>query len=203
MKKYVLCLIAVIMAAGCFLPLSFAEVSKYTSVDKKSMEEMKPGTELENKGDYAGALVIYRQVAQKHPDSQVGVLAMYSILDAYDKMGDIDGTLKTLHEMVAKYEDGPFDKDAQTAKMGIDLYKPVKLENEGKYDEAIKSYREIEKKYVADKDISAWAKDAAKALQYYMDGKKEKALEIYRFHLEHTGGIPFESWEKRGIARCS
>ncbi len=203
MKKYILYLIAVIMAAGCFLPLSRAEVSKDASAYKEIVGKMKAGVELENKGDYAGALGIYRQVAEQNPDSPGVVLTMFAIVDVCDKMGDLDGALKALHEITDKYEDGPFDADAQTAKMGIDLYNPIKLEKEGKYSEAIKSYKGIEKKYVSDKAILEWAKDAVKALQYYMDGKKDEALAIYRFHLEQTRGTPFENWAERGIARCS
>ncbi len=185
------------------MSLSRAETSKSASIDDEMIGLLKTGGELESKGDYTGAMAAYKQIAEKVPDTKMGVTGIYAVMSVYDDMGDIDGVLKTLHEIVDKYKGGEFDFDAETAEMLINLFKPIKLEQEGKYDEAIKSYKEIEKQYLSDETASSWAGDAAKALQYYMQGKEYEALKIYRFHLKRTLVVPFENWAKRGIARCS
>jgi tetratricopeptide (TPR) repeat protein len=185
------------------MPLSHAETLKSTSIDDEMRDLLKTGGELESKGDYTSAMAVYKQIAEKVPDTKMGVTGAYAVMSVYDDMGDIDGVLKTLHEIVNKYKGGKFDFDAKTAEMLVGLFRPIKLEQEGKYDEAIKSYKEIEKQYFSNEITSSWAGDAAKALQYYMRGKKDEALKIYRFHLERTLGTPFENWAKRGIARCS
>ncbi len=172
-------------------------------VDKQIDNMFNSGVKLQMAGDNEGALKTYKEIIAKYPDSNKIPKVMISVAHAYDDMGDLDKAVDALKELVKKYEGTAYEKDAQHANWMIDAFGPVELEKEGKFDEAIKAYKNLSKKYSNDDFIVTWAGDAVKAIEYFQEGSKDKALKIYKSYLEHEGGMIYDGWEKRGIERCS
>ncbi len=90
------------------------------------------GKNLQEKGDYDGAVAQYKQHAEEYPDSMLNAYAALRIAKCCEKQDDKDGALKAYDAVMKNFPDSPAAEWAKADKDFLqehpELVLPVKVE---------------------------------------------------------------------------